>query len=168
MIADGAEMPGWVSTESDLAARRRPTSLIRDPDELLRRGIEALEYGHTEDAARFLNQAVIGAPESVDALLALGIAYTSLLKVPEAFEALEKAISLAPENFYAHFRLAQLYLRVGVPSKGREELECAMELSTSPEQRRMVREMLAIDAKRGAKRVWRPDFSRLWRQRKLQ
>lgn len=142
---------------------KRPTPLFRDAEALLRQGIQALDYERLEEAAALLIQATQLAPESADAFLALGITLTRLLRIPEAAEALERAIVLAPENFYPHFRLAQVYLRVGVPTRAREELDKAMQLSETPEQRKWVRELLAADATRGARRAWRPDFTRLGR-----
>lgn len=144
----------------------RPTPIVRDAQTLLRRGIEALERDHFEEANVLFKQAAELSPQSPDVFLALGIAQTRLLLIPEAVTALETAIGLAPANFYPHFRLGELYMRVGVPTKAKEELDRAMELSENTEQRRMVREMMAIDARRAAKRAWRPDFGRLVRKRR--
>jgi len=153
--------------DTDLTVKaNRPTPIVRDAQSLLRRGVEALEHDRFEEANVLLKQAAELAPKSPDVFLALGIAQTRLLMIPEAVTALETAIGLAPDNFYSHFRLAELYMRVGVPTKAKEELDRAMKLSENTEQRRMVREMLAIDARRAAKRAWRPDFSRLIRKRR--
>ena len=92
--------------------------------------------------------------------LALGIALGRLLHIPEATAALERAAQLEPASFYPRFRLGELYLRIGIPTRAREQLQRALDLSTNGEQRKLVRELLALDAKREAKRAWRPDFSR--------
>jgi tetratricopeptide (TPR) repeat protein len=140
---------------------RQPTPIVRDADKLFRRGVDALERNRFDEAAGLLRQAAELAPQSSAVHLALGIALTRLTEIPAAFAALETAIALDPKGFFPHFRMGELYLRVGVPTRGKEELQLAMDLSAAPEQRSMVRELLAFDAKRAPKRAWRPDFSRI-------
>lgn len=140
---------------------RQPTPIVRDADKLFIRGVDALERNRFEEAAGLLRQAAELAPQSSAVHLALGIALTRIIEIPAAFAALETAIALDPKGFFPHFRRGELYLRVGVPTKGKEELQLAMDLSAAPEQRAMVRELLALDAKRAPKRAWRPDFSRI-------
>jgi Tfp pilus assembly protein PilF len=144
---------------------KRPTPIVRDAQVLLARGIDALERGHLEEAAGLLRQTVELDPQSFHGFLGLGIALTRLYEIPQAQKALETALALEPNNFYAHLRMAELHLRVGVPTRAREELQQAMDLSDTPEQRKIVRELQAIDAKRATRRAWRPDFSFL-RKRK--
>ena len=81
-----------------------------------------------------------------------------LLEIPQAMCSLEEAVRLAPESFYPRLRLAELYMRVGVPTRAKEEIERAMDVSETPEQRAMARRLLAIDAERSARRAWRPNF----------
>lgn len=145
---------------------KRPTPIIRDVDTLLRNGIDLIERNRFEQAASLLSQAAGLQPDSTMIHLALGIALGRLLRIPEATAALERAAELDPGGFYPRYRLGELYLRIGVPIRAREELQRAMDLSTDSEQRKLVRELLALDAKREAKRAWRPDFSRLRKERK--
>jgi tetratricopeptide (TPR) repeat protein len=140
---------------------KRSIPIIRDPEVLLVRGVELIERNHFEEAAGVLGQAVEIGPPSSMMFLALGIALGRILRIPEATGALEKAVELDPSGFYPRYRLGELYLRVGIPTKAREHLQLAMDLSKTAEQRKMVRELLASDDRRGSKRVWRPDFSRL-------
>jgi hypothetical protein len=56
-------------SQDELVAGRKPTPIIRDAEQLLRRGIDALERDHFEDAAGLLRQAVDLAPESAMASL---------------------------------------------------------------------------------------------------
>ena len=92
----------------------------------------------------------------------MGIALGRLLRIPEATAALENAIALDPEAFYPHFRMAELHLRVGLIAQAEEELTRAMDLSTNAYERRLVRELRAVDRKRAPRRIWRPDFSGLF------
>lgn len=146
----------------DVAKRSIP--IIRDPEVLLRRGIDLIERNHFEEAAGVLGQAAELAPDYPMVFLAQGIALTRLLRVPEATRALERAAELDPEGFYPRYRLGELYFRIGVPTKAREEMQRALDLAGSAAERRMVREALALDDKRAGKRIWRPDFSLLFRK----
>jgi tetratricopeptide (TPR) repeat protein len=152
-------MDSAVSQDEMVVADRKPTPIIRDSEQLLRRGIDALEHDRFEEAAALLQQASDLAPESAMASLALGIALGRLLRIPEATAALETAIALDPQGFYPRFRMAELYLRVGLVAQADEELTRAMDLSTSDYERRLVREVRTIDRKRAPRRIWRPDFA---------
>jgi tetratricopeptide (TPR) repeat protein len=154
-------MQSAISQDDGLVADRKPTPIIRDAEQLLRRGIEALEHDRFEEAAGLLQQAVDLAPESPMASLALGIALGRLLRIPQATAALENAIALDPRAFYPHFRMAELYLRIGLVAQAEEELTRAMDLTTTDYERRLVRELRALDRKRSPRRIWRPDFTRL-------
>jgi tetratricopeptide (TPR) repeat protein len=142
-------------------AHKGPTPIIRDAEALLRRGIEELEFERIETAVGLLRQAAALDPELPYVWLALGIALMRAHEMHEALSALERAIAAEPDAFFPHFRLAELYLRIGVPTRAREELRRAMDLSASAEQRQMVRQLLKIDDQRNARRAWRPDFNRL-------
>ena len=141
-------------------ADKKPIPIIRDAEQLFRRGIDALEHDHFEDAAGLLLQAADLAPQSAMVSLALGIALGRLLRIPEATAALENAIALDPKAFYPHFRMAELHMRVGLVAQAEEELTRAMDLSSSDFERKLVRELRALDRKRAPRRIWRPDFTR--------
>jgi uncharacterized protein HemY len=145
---------------------KRPTPIVRDADALLRRGIEAVEYDRMEEAIGVLRQAADLAPRSPEVMLVLGIALMRGKEMQEAISVLETAAELAPDAFFPRFRLGECYLRVGVPTRAREELRIAMDLSTTSEQRQMVRKLLSIEDARSPQRIWRPDFLSLVRRRK--
>lgn len=155
-------MQNAISQDEGLVADRKPTPIIRDAEQLLRRGIDALEHDRFDEAVGLLRQAVDLTPESPTAWLAQGIALVRLLRVPEATAALENAIALDPEAFYPHFRMAELCMRVGLVAEAEEELTRAMDLSTNDYERRLVRELRALDRKRAPRRIWRPDFAGLF------
>src|SRR5215470_15870150 len=110
-----------------------PTPIVRDAHGLLVRGIEALERDRIDEAVGLLRQAVELDARSFLGHLALGIALTKALEIPAAQQALETAISLEPENFYAHLRYAELYQRIGVPTRVKEELRAALDFARTPE-----------------------------------
>ena len=140
---------------------KRPTPIVRDADVLLRRGIEAVEFDRIDEAVGLLRQATELAPESHDVQLVFGIALMRALEMSEAIAVFEAAIALNPRSFFAHFRIGEAYMRVGVPTRAKEYLHQALQLSTTKEQRDMVRQLLAIEGERAPRRAWRPDFSKL-------
>ncbi|MDO8431737.1 MAG: hypothetical protein Q7S58_04920 [Candidatus Binatus sp.] len=146
-------------------ANKRPTPIVRDADALLRRGMEALEFDRIDEAVGVLRQAAEIAPDSHDVQLIYGVALMRAMEMYPAIAALEAAIALDPQSFFAHFRIAEAYMRVGVPSRAKEYLDTAMQISVTPEQRKMVRELASLEAKRAPLRVWRPDFVGLLRKK---
>lgn len=144
---------------------KRPTPIVRDAHALLMRGIDALERSHIDEAVGLLRQSVELDGKSFYGYLALGIALTKALEVAAAEQALATAIELEPTNFYAHLRMAELFQRVGVPTRAREELRLALDLAATSEQKKIARELLASEQRRDSRRAWRPDFSKLLSRR---
>jgi Tfp pilus assembly protein PilF len=140
---------------------KRPTPIVRHAPALLVRGIDALERNHIDEAVGLLRQAVQLDAGSFYAHLALGIALTKALEIAEAERALETAIHLQPKNFYAHLRMAELFHRVGVPTRMKEELQLALDLAETTEQKKIARDLLNSEERRSPRRAWRPDFSRI-------
>jgi Tfp pilus assembly protein PilF len=145
---------------------KHPTPIVRDAHALLVRGIDALERNHIDEAVRLLGQSVELDPQSFHGHLALGIALTKALDIPAAERALETAISLQPRNFYAHLRMAELYQRVGVPKRAKEELQTALDLAATSAEKKIARDLIAAEEHREPRRAWRPDFSGLLRRKR--
>src|SRR6266849_8928071 len=143
---------------------KRPTPIVRDAHALLVRGIDALERNHIDEAVGLLRQSVQLDANSFYGQLALGIALTKALQIPAAEQALETAIRLEPKNFYAHFRMAELFQRVGVPTRTEEELRIALDLAQTAEEKKIARDLLGTEERRDPRRAWRPDFSKLLRR----
>jgi len=143
---------------------KRPTPIVRDAHALLVRGIDALERNHIDEAVGLLRQTVELDADSFYGQLALGIALTKALQIPAAEQALEAAIRLEPKNFYAHLRMAELFQRVGVPTKTEEELRIALDLAQTAEEKKIARDLLGTEERRDPRRAWRPDFSKLLRR----
>ena len=156
MAEESAETP--VVRASDA---KTPIPILRNAQMLLERGVEALERDRIEEAIGYLRQTVALDPRSFLGHLGLGIALTKALEIPEAQQALETALRLEPENFYAHLRSAELYQRIGVPTKAREELRAALDFARTTEEKKIARDLLGAERSREPRRAWRPDFSRL-------
>src|SRR5712692_8757717 len=135
---------------------KRPIPIVRDSHALLLRGIDALERNHIDEAVGLLGQSVQLDVQSFYGHLALGIALTKALQIPAAQRALETAICLEPKNFYAHFRMAELFQRVGVPTRAKEELQVALDLAQTTEEKKTARSLLAAEERRAPRRAWRP------------
>jgi Tfp pilus assembly protein PilF len=146
---------------------KRPTPIVRDAHALLLRGLDALERNHIEEAVGLLRQSVQMDVDSFYGHLGLGIALTKALEIPAAEAALETAIRLQPNNFYAHLRMAQLYQRVGVPTKAKDELRSALDFAQTTEEKKIARDLLAAEERRDIRRAWRPDFAALLRRARL-
>ena len=112
-----------------------------------------------------LRQAAELAPDSHDVQLVLGIALMRSIDLSGAIAAFETAIELQPRSFFAHFRMGEAYMRVGIPSRAKEYLGEALQMSTTREQRDMVRKLLSLEHARAPRRAWRPDFTKLVRRR---
>jgi len=147
---------------------KRPTPIVRDAYALMLRGIDALERNHIDAAVGLLRQSVELDPDSFYASLALGIALTRALEIPRAEAALQNALRLEPGNFWVHFRMAELFQRVGVPSKAKEEFQIALDLAETAEQRKAARDRIDAEQRREPRRAWRPDFSGLLRRKPRQ
>jgi tetratricopeptide (TPR) repeat protein len=153
------------SAEHNLAATmaaKRPTPIVRDAHALLLRGIDALERNHVDNAVGLLQQSVELEPNSFFGCLALGIALTKALEIPAAETALQHAIRLEPRNFWAHFRMAEIYQRVGVTLRAKEEFQAALDLAETAEQRKAARDRIEAEQRREPRRAWRPDFAGLF------
>jgi len=141
---------------------KRPTPIVRDAHALLLRGIDALERNHIDEAVGLLRQSVELDGESFHGQLALGIALTRALEIPAAEEALETAIRIEPKSFYAHLRMAELFQRVGVPTRAKDELRIALDFAEGADQKKIARDLLTAEERRDPRRAWRPDFSKLF------
>jgi cytochrome c-type biogenesis protein CcmH/NrfG len=161
------ETAEWTDTPGPIVDMhgKRPTPIVRDAHALLVRGIDALERNHIDEAVGLLRQTVDLDAQSFYGHLALGIALTRALEIPAAERALETAVRLEPNNFYAHLRMAELFHRVGVPTRMKEELQIALDLAETTEQKKIARDLLSSEEQRNPRRAWRPDFTKLLRGR---
>lgn len=123
-------------------------------------GLELMNHGEPAAAARCFEQIVHSLPDFADAHVGLGIAYAVIGKVYLALDHLEKAASLQPSNFFAHFKLGQLQFKLHVPKKGYEEMQRARDCATSVEERRLVGQLIHEQKKLEQKGLARPTWNR--------
>jgi predicted Zn-dependent protease len=122
----------------------------------LERARRALEVGEAAEAVALLEPWAA----SPEALTLLGIAYTRTYRIDRALDVLVRAVEEAPEAFAPRATLGELYLRLGVVGRGREELTRSLRSAKTPAERERVGRLLADDRIRGRNRMDRPAFHR--------
>jgi tetratricopeptide (TPR) repeat protein len=125
-------------------------------------GLEHFQAGDAEGALHAFSRSVLQAPEFGEAHIFLGLANALTHNIYPAFDHLEKAAELQPDNFAAHFTLAQLCFKLRIPQKGydaaREALRCVRTL----EQRAMLTQLLKEERARERNGIARPSFNKPW------
>jgi cytochrome c-type biogenesis protein CcmH/NrfG len=143
-------------------------ALCPETKTLFREGIELLGMGEPQEAITRLERVVAAAPDYSDGFVGLGIAYAMDSRVYPALDSFEKAAEADPSNFYAHFKLAQFHFKLRVPKKGYEEAKRALRCAATPDEKRLVAQILKEEREREAKGVarptWNKPFSRKWLQ----
>ena len=123
-------------------------------------GLELLESGRPGEAVTAFSQVVECCPGCVDAHICLGVAHAMTSFIYPAFDHLELAVRLQPENFLAHYLLSQLNFNLRIPQKGYEQAERALRFSTSREDRNMVARLLHRERERERNGIARPWFTK--------
>jgi len=123
-------------------------------------GLEFINRGEALAAAECFEQIVERNPDYADAHVGLGIAYAIHGRVYQALDHLEEATALEPHNFFAHFKLGQLYFKLHVTKKGYEEMRKALDCATSNEERKLVGQLIHQERQYEKKRLNRPTWDR--------
>ncbi len=130
-------------------------------------GLELLNRGEASAAAACFEQIVEAAPDYADAHVALGIADAVCGRVYPALDHLEEATHLEPQNFFAHFKLGQLYFKLHVPKKGYDEMRKALDCATSVGERKLVGQLIHEQKQREEKALARPTWNRTFSRRAI-
>jgi tetratricopeptide (TPR) repeat protein len=157
-MADTLEIVGTMEeVESRQALERLPAcSLSREVAASFRGGLECLDRGEASEAARHFEQVLERAPNFADGHVALGVAYAIEANIYPAIDHLQIAAQLAPANFYAHFKLGQLYFKLRVPQKGFEAMSRALDCASTLGERRLVAQMIREEKQREKSAYRRP------------
>ena len=99
-----------------------------------------------------LEQACLDNPQSADLRTVLGMAHAVNYDVPQSMDALEAAVSLDPENFWASLKYAELHYRLRALNRAEELTITALNLATNGWQLSLARKQLqeVRTLKRGA------------------
>ncbi len=124
------------------------------------KGKDALERGQTSEAIESLRRAIEADSGSIEAHLCLGMALLKDAQVYEAVDIFEAGLTRSPKDFMLNLKLGELYLGLCVPEKGRKHLLTAMEASSTPQERDLVRTLMSREAEREKRRINRPTFGK--------
>lgn len=122
-------------------------------------GMAKLQAGDAAEALPVLCRVVELAPQWPEARICLGLAYALTHNIYPAIDHLERAGSLDPESFAAHYTLAQLNFKLRIPQKGYEAAERALRCVTHIEQRKMLTQLLREERARERNGIARPSFN---------
>jgi len=89
-----------------------------------------------------LEQACLDNPQSADLRTVLGMAHAVNHDVPKSMEALEVAVALEPENFWASLKYAELHYRLRALNRAEELTTTALNLATNGWQLSLARKQL--------------------------
>ena len=89
-----------------------------------------------------LEQACLDNPQSADLRTVLGMAHAVNYDVPRSMEALELAVSLEPENFWASLKYAELHYRLRALNRAEELTTAALNLAANGWQLSLARKQL--------------------------
>ena len=89
-----------------------------------------------------LEQACLAEPQSVNLRTCLGMAYAVSYQVEKSMDALEAAVTIDPQNFWAQLKYAELHYRLRVLNRAEEETLSALALAGNPWQLSIARKQL--------------------------
>ncbi len=122
-------------------------------------GLAKLQVAEPAQAVELLTRAVELAPHFPEARICLGLAYALTYNIYPAIDQLEMAGQLDPQNFAAHFSLAQLNFKLRIPQKGYEAARHALKCVSTIEQRKMLTALLKEERARERNGIARPWFN---------
>ena len=147
------EAPPALSFPPGAALAGEATNAFRD-------GMKHLQMGEGEKAVMMLSRAIEHSPDFAAGHAFLGVAHALTNSIYPALHHLECAAKLAPDNFAAHFLLAQLNFKLRIPQTGYLEAERALGCVRTLEQRRMLTQLLAGERARERNGIARPWFNK--------
>jgi tetratricopeptide (TPR) repeat protein len=124
-----------------------------------RQGLTKLQSAEPAEAVDLLGRTVELSPQFPEARICLGLAYALTHNIYPAIDHLETAGKLDPENFAAHYTLAQLSFKLRIPQKGYAAADLALKCVTTVEQRKMLAELLKEERVRAQNGIARPWFN---------
>src|SRR5690349_10366895 len=98
-----------------------------------------------EELARYIEQLETDCranPRSATLRVCLGVAHAVNLDVYRSMDALEEAVKVEPENFWARLKYAELHYRLRVLNRAEEETRKAADLATNRVQLALARQQM--------------------------
>jgi tetratricopeptide (TPR) repeat protein len=152
-VDESREAPPAMAFSATATLPAEATSAFRD-------GMNYLQMGEGHKAVTMLTRAIEHAPDFSAGHAFLGVAHALTNSIYPALDHLECATKLEPDNFAAHFLLAQLNFKLRIPQKGYLEAEQALRCVRTLEQRKMLTQLLAGERARERNGIARPWFNK--------
>src|SRR6516164_7612514 len=114
--------------------RRLPAVPWRDP--------HTVSPGRLADYIRTVEAACVENPRSADLRTCLGMAYAMNYEVYKSMDALELAVELEPDHFFAQLKYAELHYRLRALIRAERETLKAMELAINSWELNLARKQL--------------------------
>jgi tetratricopeptide (TPR) repeat protein len=111
-----------------------PSLLWRDPHTVSPEDISA--------SIEKLERACLAEPRSAVLRTCLGMAYAMNYDVDKSMDALEAAVAIDPENFWAQLKYSELHYRLRALNRAEEETRKALDLAADPWQLSIARKQL--------------------------
>ncbi|MBI3292351.1 MAG: tetratricopeptide repeat protein [Elusimicrobia bacterium] len=100
-------------------------------------------------------------PQELDNWVGLGMSLAMDHQIYEAIEVLETLLVQHPSYVRGHIQLGLLYFKVGIITKGREQMQQALANRPTLADRRFIESVLKEQGRLDRKRYYRPDFEAL-------
>ena len=150
-----------MDAENILSLERVPDSRLPGTAlDLFRAGIEHLSCGDAGQALKSFKRLVEIEPRFANGHVGLGIAYAVDYEIYPAIDHFETAAAIEPRNFFAHFKLGQLYFKLRVPQKGYDAMARALDCATTLNERRLVAQLIREEKQRERNGLARPWWTR--------
>jgi hypothetical protein len=95
------------------------------------------------DLVQQLKDSIVRYPDVAELRVVYGMALCVNLQPQEAMEELAEAVSLAPDNFLAHLKMGELWMRLRVCTKAQDHTNYATKLAGNLAQAEMARRQAA-------------------------
>jgi len=134
-------------------------ALSTEAKSTFQQGMAKLQMAQPAEAVELFTRTVELAPYFPEARICLGLAYALTYNIYSAIDSLEVAGEMDPENFAAHYTLAQLNFKLRIPQKGYEAAQKALKSISTLEQRKMLTALLKEERAREHNGIARPWFN---------
>ena len=99
-------------------------------------------------------------PRSADLRTCLGIAYAMNYEAYKSMDALEAAVNVEPQHFFAQYKLSELYYRLRALPKAEEETLKAVDLAGNPWELSLAKKQLVEIRKLTREGTQKPEWSK--------
>ena len=137
----------------------------RDPKPYSGRGTARFQLKNWAAAVLDFKKAKELDPEDLENWIGLAMSLAMENKIYEAIETFEVLLSKHPHFVRAHIQLGQLYYRLGIIKKGHTHMDLALLSRPNLAERRMVEQVKKEQLQMDKKRIYRPDFEALRKQK---